>query len=505
MKYYLSIDAGTSVIKTVIFSQDFKMKFKSSIENKVQTNSKGKSEINMNSFWSLTSKLVKNSLKKSKIKNINIIGVGITGNMVGVWPVNTKGKSVRNAILWNDARSKEIFDKIQINNPNIYQNIFDLTGSIVQFGCTIPVIKWLEKNEPQTIKKTDYFLTCKDWIRLNLTNEFNNDHTERAVAPGDIKKADLSLKIFKLLKLNKKYLNKFPQVKKSQDIAGYITDKAAKETGLLSGTPVIVGLGDVPASAVGVGAIHNNQTSTIIGTTCHNYLVSPKPIFIPKNSGLLFYSPNNQWLRTMINVAGTTNLDWIVKNFFKEKLKYKTKFQILNEFEKNINQDNYLDNDIIYLPYLNYGGTISPFFNLNAKAEIFGLLPHHTGKDILLAAYQGIAFSIKDCYDSLNTKVKKLLLSGGGSTSKILPQIIADTLNTNVSIPSGEEFGAKGVAYLCSVALGKEKNLKSIVKKSEKNNKIISPNKEMKTYYGSKFKKYLHLRKSLEPLWLTNY
>ena len=39
MKYYLSIDAGTSVIKTVIFSQDFKMKFKSSIENKVQTNS----------------------------------------------------------------------------------------------------------------------------------------------------------------------------------------------------------------------------------------------------------------------------------------------------------------------------------------------------------------------------------------------------------------------------------------------------------------------------------
>ena len=98
---------------------------------------------------------------------------------------------------------------------------------------------------------------------------------------------------------------------------------------------------------------------------------------------------------------------------------------------------------------------------------IFGLLPHHTGKDILLAAYQGIAFSIRDCYDSLNKKIKKLLLSGGGSGSRILPQIIADTLNTNVSIPSGEEFGAKGVAYLCSVALKKEKNLQSIVKKSE--------------------------------------
>ena len=74
----------------------------------------------MRSFWSLTSKLIKNSLKKSKIKNKDIIGVGITGNMVGVWPVNAKGKPVRNAILWNDARSKEIFDQIQNNNPKIY-------------------------------------------------------------------------------------------------------------------------------------------------------------------------------------------------------------------------------------------------------------------------------------------------------------------------------------------------------------------------------------------------
>ena len=111
----------------------------------------------MEKFWLLTAKCIKLLIKKSKIQSQSIVGLGITGNMVGFWSINNKNKQVRNAILWNDARSKEIFDKIQINNPNIYQNIFDLTGSIVQFGCTIPVIKWLEKNEPQTIKKTDYF------------------------------------------------------------------------------------------------------------------------------------------------------------------------------------------------------------------------------------------------------------------------------------------------------------------------------------------------------------
>ena len=34
---------------------------------------------------------------------------------------------------------------------------------------------------------------------------------------------------------------------------------------------------------------------------------------------------------------------------------------------------------------------------------------------------------------------------------------------------------------------------------------MVTPNKKMSGYYGSKFNKYLHLRKSLEPLWLTNY
>ena len=44
--------------------------------------------------------------------------------------------------------------------------------------------------------------------------------------------------------------------------------------------------------------------------------VSTKPLFKPKDIGLLFYAPNNTWLKTMINVAGTMNLEWVIKNFF---------------------------------------------------------------------------------------------------------------------------------------------------------------------------------------------
>ena len=501
MGNYLCIDAGTSIIKVVVFDHNFKIKFKSSSPNKIITDNTGKSEIDMNLFWEITSKLIKKVLQNSNFNPQNIISVGITGNMVGVWPINANGAPTRNAILWNDARSKSIFDSIKKSNSKIYENIFELSGSIVQFGCTIPVIKWLEKNEKSKLTRTKYFLTCKDWLRFKLTNTINNDFTERAVGPGNIYTGVLSEKIFKLLKLDKKNFKKFPDVKNSDEIAGNITKSASSKTGIKEGTPVIIGAGDVPATAIGVGAIKNGITSTIIGTTCHNYLVCNKPMFKPKNTGLLFYTPNRQWLRTMINVAGTTNFDWVIENFYKDQLLTKDKIQIIKDFEKSTNLESIRNSDLIFLPYLNYGGSISPFFNLNTKAEIFGLLPHHTRHDILLSAYEGLAFSIRDCYESLKIKLNTLHLSGGGSSSKILPQIISDILKVKVAIPEGSEFGAKGVAYLSAIALGKYKSYEDVISKNHKIKEAFLPNKDLKSYYDQKYLKYLSLRKALEKIW----
>ncbi len=499
MNYYLTIDAGTSIIKVVLFNKKFDLICKVSKKNIVLIDNHGKSEIEMNKFWQITSKCIKNCITKSKIEPSNISAIGITGNMVGAWAVDKFNKPVRNAILWNDTRSEEVFKNLKTNNKKIFEKIFNISGSIVQYGCTLPVIKWLQLNEKHTLNKTKYFLTCKDWIRFQLTDNFYNDITERAVSPGDIRKAKFSLKIFDILKLNYNLTKKFPEAKNSYDIGGYVTKKASKLTGLNTGTPVSIGAGDVPSTAIGLGAIKNGMCSSIIGTTCHNFYVSDKPFFKPKNSGLLFYSPNNQWLRTMINVAGTTNFDWIVKNFFSDYTQNKS--NSLSIIENKFKKYNTLNNHIIFLPYLNYGGTISPFFNLNTKAEIFGLLPHHTRDDILYACYQGLCLSIKDCYDALNIEVKSLSLSGGATKSKIFPQILSDILGIKIIIPKGEEFGARGAAYLASVAVNNYPSLKKAINKNKKIEKVFYPNKKNKNYYLAKYNKYLKLRRNLDKIW----
>ncbi len=499
MNYYLSIDAGTSIIKVVLFNKKFDLVHIVSKKNNVLIDDDGKSEIDMNKFWLNTSNCIKACIKKSKINPSKINAIGITGNMVGAWPVDKFNKPIRNAILWNDTRSKEVFNNLKKNNKKIYENIFSISGSIVQFGCTLPIIKWLEINEKINLKKIKYFLTCKDWIRFKLTNTLNNDLTERAVSPGNIKKAKFSLSIFNLLKLNHSLIKKFPEAKHSDKIGGYITKEASKKTGLIIGTPVAIGAGDVPSTAIGVGAIKNKMCSSIIGTTCHNFYVSDKPFFYPKNSGLLFYSPNNQWLRTMINVAGTTNFDWVIKNFFQDYSGDKSNSLAL--IEKKFKNYDVKKNNIIFLPYLNYGGTISPFLNLDTKAEIFGILPHHTREDILYSTYQGLCLSIKDCYDALHIKIKSLSLSGGASKSKIFPQILSDVLGTKIIIPTGEEFGARGAAYLASVAINEYSSINNVVKNNNKVKKIFYPNIKNKKYYFAKYKKYVELRQNLNKIW----
>ncbi len=218
----------------------------------------------MNKFWFTTSNCIKTCIKKSKIDPSKINAIGITGNMVGAWPIDKFNKPIRNAILWNDNRSEKLFNDLKKNNKKIFETIFSISGSIVQFGCTLPIIKWLDINEKTTLNKTKYFLTCKDWIRFKLTNNINNDFTERAVSPGNVRKAKFSLRIFDLLKLNYNLTKKFPEAKNSNEIGGYVTKEASKKTGLTIGTPVAIGAGDVPSTSIGLGAIRSGMCSSII-------------------------------------------------------------------------------------------------------------------------------------------------------------------------------------------------------------------------------------------------
>ena len=65
------------------------------------------------------------------------------------------------------------------------------------------------------------------------------------------------------------------------DVAGPLTAEAAAATGLLEGTPVVVGAGDVPASQVGAGATGHGDAHVSLGTAVYFGITLDRPASDP--------------------------------------------------------------------------------------------------------------------------------------------------------------------------------------------------------------------------------
>ena len=63
----------------------------------------------------------------------------------------------------------------------------------------------------------------------------------------------------------------------SSEIAGAVTESAAREFGLAAGTPVITGTCDAAAEAVSVGVFAPGRTMLMLGSTAFMISLSDKP------------------------------------------------------------------------------------------------------------------------------------------------------------------------------------------------------------------------------------
>ncbi len=88
-------------------------------------------------------------------------------------------------------------------------------------------------------------------------------------------------------------------------------------------------------------------------------------------------------------------------------------------------------NGVLCLPYL-VGGERFPVMNPNIRGAYVGLDPDTAKADMMRAALEGVAFSIRQGMESFDAKPTEISLIGGGARENAWCQILADVL----SIPS---------------------------------------------------------------------
>lgn len=446
----LGLDIGTSVVKAALINREGKEIATASSRTVSLSPVPGWSEVEADILWTAACGVIATVFRTSGVASADVAAIGISGAMVGAWIIDEAGNTLRHGILWNDGRTQSMIDHMVKDNPRLMSQIFEVSGSVMQQGCTLPLLLWLSLNEPVMLRNAYAVFGVKDYIRWRLTDTIATDRSEAAVAPGSAVARGRSQELISLFHLEE-FAHLLPPPMDSESLAGAVTQQAARATGLLVGTPVAIGAGDVVCSVIGAGGLVEGAGCTVLGSTCLNGVVLSAPILAPLNLGLLFSMPEMLWLRTMVNVAGTTNIDWLLQTLCPDLAVGPDPYAALAALAAQASQG---ASGVVYVPYLSEVGIIAPQVAPAARGGFTGLMPRHGRPELVRAVYEGVAFAIRDCFSSIGHDIDTIRLVGGGARSLFWRQLIADVVGRPVEVPAGQEFGCKGAAILAGTAIG---------------------------------------------------
>lgn len=485
----IGVDAGTTNIKAAAFSLDGEELARSTAGNPVETPKQGWKEQDMTTSWARTATVIRNVVESLRERH-RIVGVGITGQGDGCWLVDEAGEPVRNAILWSDGRASGIVDE-WIADGSV-DTIREVTGTDIFPGVTLPILQWLSEREPSRLDAAETVFYCKDWLKFKLTDERTVDYSDATLPFLDIERFEYAEAVFDVL--DRDGLDALlPDLSAPTEIIGGVTAEASAQTGLAEGTPVISGVFDIPANAIGSGAIRHGESSSVVGTTSLNQTTLSQPPPNPEGHGYTIAVDEDFYLRSMASMAGTPNIDWAYEHIVGDR--------DFAAMETKLESVPVGSGGLLYHPYLSSSGERSPFLKTNARAQFIGLSPEHTQKQLIHAIYEGVSLAMRDAFEHISADTDQVVFSGGGSRSSFWCQLFADCLGSPIIRPESEELGAKGVAILVGVALGEYDSLESAVERTVTYTDRFEPDPEKVVKYDEWYEFYAASSRHMFDVW----
>lgn len=495
MSYVIGVDLGTSGTKTVLFDEIGNVIASHTVEYPLYQEKNGWAEQDPLDWYNATITTIKTVLDKSNIDSAKIKGIGLSGQMHGLVMLDKDFNVLRKSIIWCDQRTgKECEEITEIVGA---EKVIEITANPVLTGFTASKIRWVMKNEPDVFEKCRYILLPKDYVRLMLTGELA---TEVSDASGmqllDVPNRKWSKTMLDALNISEDMLGK---VYESPEITGEITQKVADITGLKKGTIVVGGAGDNAAASVGTGVVEDGKAFTTIGTSGVVYAHTSKVTIDPKGRVHTFCcAVPNCWHVMGVTQGAGLSLKWFRDNFCTSE-KETAKLMGVDEYylmDKEAEKIPVGADRLLYLPYLM--GERTPHLDPNARGMFFGLSAIHGKSHMLRAVLEGVAYSLRDCvevFKEMNINVNDMMACGGGGTSPLWRQMLADLYACDVKTVASKEGPALGVGILALTGSGVYSSVQEACANIIKTDKVQAPINDN----IPKYEKYYQLYREIYP------
>ena len=454
-KYLLGFDVGTYESKGVICDHAGNILVTKASKHLLKNPKPGWAEHDpVNDWWKDFKTVVREMLDETGICPEEISGIGISAICTALVPVDEDFNPLRNAILYGiDSRSLPQCEEM---NAMFTPEELKRLGGPFTVEFVSPKILWVKENEPEIFARTDKFTMAAGWLVGKLTGvNVSDKYSMGALTPLlDPVTFEYNEEICERVCPSRM----LPRVAKSTyEVIGSVTGKAAAETGLAAGTPVIAGTTDAGAEAVSVGVVGPGEAMLMYGSTAF-WVVAADGETVRK-LGLPYEHYTIDDVACFAGGMATTGslTRWLLDKTARELVEQEEKggpsaYGTLFKEAEGIPAGS---DGLICLPY--FMGERMPIQDPHAKGTFFGLNLMHTRGHLVHAAFEGIAFGLDQNLKKLREQgleVNTMTAVGGGTKAPLWLQIVSDVCGVRQIVPEVTVGASYGDALMAGLGIG---------------------------------------------------
>jgi xylulokinase len=351
-------------------------------------------------------------------------------------------RPVRPAILYGiDGRAER--EIVELTERFGAERILERCGKALSTQAVGPKMVWVQRHEPEAWARGRRWFSSSSYVVAKLTGEYVLDHHTASQSDPlyDVRAGawidEWAPEVVGGLEM--------PRLVWPQDVVGGVTAQAADQTGIPAGTPVSAGTVDAWAEAFSAGVRRPGDLMLMYGSTLFFVQVLRRFRVHPKLWTTAGAEPGVLTVAAGMSTSGSLT-GWV------QDLTGGTSFEQLVSEAASLPPGS---DGLLMLPY--FAGERTPVFDPRARGVVAGLTLRHGRAHLFRAAYEGIAFGIRQVVELLGDEqdpISRLVAVGGGTQGGLWTQIVSDVTGRVQEVPAQTIGASYGDALMAGIGGG---------------------------------------------------
>lgn len=469
-KYLMGIDEGSQSAKITIFDIEGNIVCEGKAPLRPYNLPKpGYVEHPDDDWWDAICKASKNCMAKFEGDPKDIVGIGLCTIRCCRAYLKEDGSLAQPALSWMDIRLSQPYTH---ENPDVKYIVASsgyithrLTGekkdtiANYEYGWPVDVDNWKWSDNPEAYKAT------------GMPKEMLFD----LVMPGDI--------------------------------LGYVTEEAAKATGLPAGVPVVATSNDKAVEGLGTGCMGDSTVCISLGSYTSAMMEGKENLKGTSYAWPKFSCMPNKYLYDSNGIRrGMWTVSWYRDILGEGYAKLAEEKGMSPEEALGLEAEKVSVGSDGLMTVLNWLANVDARYQ---KGIMIGFDGRHTRGHIYRSILEAVAMTMKghvsDMCNEVGTTIEKLIITGGGSNSDLFMQIFADVFN--IPVVRNEVNGAAGLgsAICAAVAANVYDSFESAVEHMVRIKDTFTPIAENAEIYSKMIPVYSEITKYTDPILKKSY